>query len=397
MKSIVAAAGIIAICYGAFVVTLWRARDRDISRFVVAGGPGVDAREVPPGLTVRKELGGYDGMALYRLALNPFTNEQKAHGIALDNPSYRQQRIGYPLLVFIASFGNARWVPAALVIVNVIALIAMAAIGGALARQFGFSGLWGIVFPLYPGFVLTLSRDTSEIVACTFMLAVAYALARERWIVAAILLTCATLTRETSLVIAIALAVVYVWRRERQRRGRAGVVLQRLRHPPDPSLSVGMRAITFALPISVYVCWQIALMAVWHRLPVAAGAPAIAFPFSEFAKFLAAAAPRRIYIQRLYFMESIYLALLVIIVVVIWRRSSAAIEWRVAWLGYLIVAAIMPHSIWIEDFGFLRIFGDLCLVSAVLIVASTVTARWLALIASAVLWFHLAQHVIELH
>jgi len=134
---------------------------------------------------------------------------------------------------------------------------------------------------------------------------------------------------------------------------------------------------------------------IWGRLPVVAGAPATALPFSEFAKFLAAAAPRRIQLQRLNFMECIYLALLVILAVIAWKRS--AIEWRIAWTGYLAIAAIMPHTIWIEDFGFLRIFADLFIVTAVLIVASNAYARWIALIASAVLWFHLAQHIIELH
>ena len=397
VKSIAAAAAIIAVCYGTFVFALWRARDRDISRFVVAGGPGVDPGEVPPGLTVRKELGGYDGMAFYRLALNPFTHAQKAYGIALDNPSYRQQRIGYPLLAWLASLGNARWVPAALVIVNVIALAAMAAVGGALAQHFGFSGLWGIVFALYPGFVLTISRDTSEIVACAFMLFAAYAFVRQRFVAAALLLTYAVLTRETALVVAIALAVVYLCHPERQRGAWAGWVRQRASPPPDPSLTLGMTRITFALPIGAYVLWQILLAVIWHRLPVKAGAPDVALPFSEFAKFLAAAAPRRIVLQRLYFMESIYLALLVILVVVVWRRTAAAIEWRLAWLGYLAIAAILPHTIWIEDFGFLRIFADLFLISAIVIIASAATARWVTLLASAVLWFHLARHVVELH
>src|SRR5690349_10412414 len=119
MKSIVSAAAIIAVCYGVFTVNLWRARDRDISRFVVAGA-GVDAREVPPGLTVRSDIGGYDGVAFYRLAVNPFTRAKKAYGITLDNPPYRQQRIGYPLLVWIASLGNARAVPLMLVMINLL-------------------------------------------------------------------------------------------------------------------------------------------------------------------------------------------------------------------------------------------------------------------------------------
>jgi len=371
MKSIAAAAAIVAVCYGVFTFALWRARDRDISRFVVAGA-GVDAREVPPGLTVRSDIGGYDGVAFYRLAVNPFRRAKKAYGITLDNPPYRQQRIGYPLLVFLASFGNARAIPLMMVVLNVLALIAIAAIGAALAQQFGVSGLWGVAFALYPGFILTLSRDTSEIVACMFMLATALALSRQRFVAASILLTCATLTRETALLIAIALAIVWAWKKNAP-------------------------AITFAIPIGVYAVWQAILAMIWGRLPVVAGAPDTSLPFSEFAKFLAAAAPRRIYVQRLNFMECVYLAILVILTVIAWRRSRAAIEWRLAWIGYLAIAAIMPHTIWIEDFGFLRIFADLFIVTAVLIAGSRPYARWIALASSAVLWFHLAQHVVELH
>src|ERR1051325_2316535 len=56
--------------------------------------------------------------------------------------------------------------------------------------------------------------------------------------------------------------------------------------------------------------------------------------------------------------------------------ERASIEWRLAWIGYLAIAAIMPHTIWIEDFGFLRIFADLFIVTAVLIAASPPYARW---------------------
>ena len=405
MKSIVAAAGIVAVCYGGFVFALWRARDRDLSRFVVAGA-GVDARETPPGLTVRSDIDGYDGVAFYRLAVNPFTRAKKAYGITLDNPPYRQQRIGYPLLVWMASLGNARAVPAMMVIVNVIALIAIAAIGGALAQQFQFSGLWGVALALYPGFLLTLSRDTSEIVACAFMLATALALSRQRFTGAVILLTCAVLTRETALLIAVALAIAYAWTRSSSAL-RASFP-RALGEGTQPSSSLAPRsgervpkageglALTFAVPIAVYAVWQIILTIIWGRVPLIAGAPATTLPFSEFAKFLAAAAPRRLYIQRLYFMESIYLALLVILAVIVWRRSRAALEWRLAWIGYLAIAAVMPHTIWIEDFGFLRIFADLFIVTAVLIAASPAVVRWLALIGSATLWFHLARHVIDL-
>ncbi len=38
---------------------------------------------------------GYDGQFVYRLALDPFTRAVTAHGMTLDLPAYRQQRIAH--------------------------------------------------------------------------------------------------------------------------------------------------------------------------------------------------------------------------------------------------------------------------------------------------------------
>src|ERR1700736_5483090 len=134
---------VVAICYTAFLVPLLEKRGGDISRFVIAGGPNVDASKVPPGLTVIPNIGGYDGLTFYRLALNPFTSVQAANGIRLDNPAYRQQRIVYPLIVWILSLGHHEWIPTLLVVVNIIAAGAMAAFGGAFAKRFGYHAMWG--------------------------------------------------------------------------------------------------------------------------------------------------------------------------------------------------------------------------------------------------------------
>src|SRR3954451_14760527 len=131
LDSPLAPAIVIAACYIAFLIPLLQKRGGDVSRFVIAGGGNVDASKVPPGLTVIPNIGGYDGLTFYRLALNPFTSEQAADGIRLDNPPYRQQRLIYPLIVWLLSLGHATWIPWLLVIVNILAAAAMAAFGGA--------------------------------------------------------------------------------------------------------------------------------------------------------------------------------------------------------------------------------------------------------------------------
>src|SRR3954447_14745087 len=124
VRSPVVPAIIIAICYITFFVLLLKTRNGDVSLFVIAGGVNVDASKVPAGLTVIPNIGGYDGLTFYRLALNPFNGEQSAHGILLDNPPYRQQRIGYPFIVWILSLGHSAWIPALLVAVNIFAAAA---------------------------------------------------------------------------------------------------------------------------------------------------------------------------------------------------------------------------------------------------------------------------------
>jgi hypothetical protein len=371
-----APAAVIAICYLIFFAYLLRTRHYDVSLFVIAGGPNVDARRVPPNLTVIPNIGGYDGVWFYRLALNPFSSVQTAYGIRLDNPSYRNQRIAYPFLVWLFSLGQARAVPAMLVAVNIAAAAMMAAFGGAFAKRVGRHALWGVLMPLYPGFILTFSRDLAEIVTSMFAMGAIWALSARCHVTAAILLTCAALTREPSLLLAAALAAAWLIDRLLRRERR-------------------IRPVVFLLPIVVDVLWQIFLTFRWGVSPLRSGAPARAMPFVEFARFFAATIPRHSQEQRLYFLESLFLAGVVMAVVWIWRRTNAPVEWRLAWIGYLALAAVLPHTIWIEDYGFLRIFADLFLVSAILIIPATSSVRWLGLIATACLWYHLADYLVR--
>src|SRR3954468_16416199 len=306
VRSPVVPAIVIAICYIAFFILLLRARGGDVSLFVIAGGVNVDASKVPAGLTVIPNIGGYDGVWFYRLAINPFTGVQAAHGIRIDNPPYRQQRVMYPLIVWLLSLGQVKWIPWLLVIVNILAAAVMAAFAGAFAKRFGLNAMWGVVVPLYPGFVLTFSRDLAEIVAAMFAMGAIWAIASRRNAAAAILLTCAVLTRETTLLLAVALAAAWLIERVMRRERRIAIV-------------------TFAVPITVYAVWQIFLAFRWGVSPLRAGAPARELPFVDSARFLAAASFRRDHLERLYFLESLFLAAVVITIVLVWRRSRAPV------------------------------------------------------------------------
>ncbi|HYI13203.1 MAG TPA: hypothetical protein VEK57_29425 [Thermoanaerobaculia bacterium] len=378
---------LIAIAYGVYCNALLERRKGDISLFVVAGGPGVDPGRVPRSLTVEPASGGYDGVAFYRLALDPFTTQVIDFGIELDNPPYRQQRIGYPLLVHVLSLGNVHAVPALMVAVNLLALIAIAWCGARLAQTFELHAVWGATFALHPGFLMSLSRDTSEIVACAFALAGLLALRLNRPVPASLLLAYAVVTRETTLVIVFALFLGFLWRRSIGRMGQMGPM-------GTPSVS-SVPLVSFVVPSLVYAAWQFYLGWRWGTIPLRAGAPGLAAPFAEYLEFFGAALSRRTHIQRVHWAECALLALITILALIaVLRRNGAPLEWRLAWLGHLALAATLPAVMWVEHFGFLRIVADLFLMSAAVVLPSSRWVRGMMLLASAGVWHHVAKHLV---
>jgi hypothetical protein len=363
-----AAAAIAGVLYGVFVIALWNARGRDISRFVVAGELGVDREQLPEGLSVLPNSAGYDGLAFYRLALNPFTSQKVEFGISLDTPPYRHQRIGYPLLVWLLSGGKPLLVPWTLVLVNYAALLVLAYVGALLSRHFGRHALWAVLIPLYPGFVHSISRDLSEPVACAFGLLAILMAVRGRYALCATILTCAILTREPFLLLAVALAIAH------------------LRSQP--------RRYVFLIPIAIYAAWQVILTLHWGTSPLQAGAQPFTLPFTEYAQVLYENRSFR-RLARLHFSQALYLGIVVILTVISWRRSPAIPGTRTAWLFYLALASVLGPDIWAEDVGYMRILSDLLMVSGTLLLGGSVRVRAVWLVTTGVLWYYLAAHLVE--
>ncbi|HEY0158884.1 MAG TPA: hypothetical protein VGF28_16490 [Thermoanaerobaculia bacterium] len=364
-----AATALVALlAYGGVFASLMKTHGGDVSRMVVAGGGGVDPAKVPPGLTVIPNIGGYDGMMFYRLALDPFTREQEAYGIKLDEPSYRQQRILYPLILWVLSLGNPERVPLLMPLVNLLGIAVMAAAAGALAMHYGLAPFWGLFFPLYPGFIVTFSRDTSEIAAWAFASCAMWTFAAQRWKLCTLLLCCAMLTRETTLLLAIGIGLVWLFRRN---------------VPPA----------TFVIPGALYAAWQAFLGWWWQQVPLLAGTPDRTIPFSGYVDTFIAASSRRTAMDRIQFMECIFWPLLVAIVIAVWRRSRAHSEWRAAWGGAFLLAALLAHDVWGEHYAYMRALTELFALSVAIVFGAGRGTRWTVATVVAVLWWQVAKHV----
>jgi hypothetical protein len=137
---------------------------------------------------------------MYFIALDPARARDY-----IDYPAYRYTRILYPLLAGAVGFHDPDLVADALIAIN----LAMIAIGvsvlGAWLRRRGVSAWFAAVYGFYPGILVTLQRDTSEIMAYSLVVVAIYLHdygPRWRLVLSATFFSLAALTRETALVFA---------------------------------------------------------------------------------------------------------------------------------------------------------------------------------------------------
>src|ERR1700683_4219642 len=145
-------AGVMAITAVLYaIVTVGRAayRQYDPTFFIMVGNVFYDQSYAPEHLIARSRT-GYDGQFYYRLALHPLSNERTAYGIHIDNPSYRAQRILYPMLVPLLALGRVNWVPCAMIVVNYLAICGSALSSALLRQRFEASIFYGLALPLLP-------------------------------------------------------------------------------------------------------------------------------------------------------------------------------------------------------------------------------------------------------
>jgi hypothetical protein len=378
LRSPAVEAALTCALYAIFVVAVWNARGRDVTRFIVLGGDTVDETKLPSGVSVLPNSAGYDGTAFYRLALNPFTRSASEFGIPFDMPAYRHQRILYPLLVWALSLGQAGAVPLMLIVVNLLAIALLGFCGACIAQHFERPAWFGAIVAFYPGFLYSLSRDLCEPLACAFALAAILAIVRQRPRAGAVLLTCAILTRETFIIVAFACLLAYVVSRVR------GAVSS-------------VSPIVFVLPFAVFVVWQFVLTMVWGTSPMRTGAHhvALSFPFADYWNVLRASSSLR-RIHRLHFTEALLLGMTTIAAVVAMRRSIADFAWKVAWLGYIVLASTMISHVWNEDVSYMRVLSDLHLLSATIVLGGrSAIVRWIFAGSTAMVWYYLATHLVK--
>lgn len=369
---------LIALLVGSvFVVPRLESYDWNPTGFVHAGGRFVDAGEAPPDLLVRHGEVGFDGTGFYRFALNPATRDRFERGIELDLPAFRHQRILYPLIVWAASGGGrATAVGWALIAVNLLAFAGVGWLGGSLARAAGRHALWGLVFPFYPGFAVSLGLDTAEIVAAFFALFGVLFVVRRQAVPAMLAFTAAMFTRETTLLIGMGIALAWLLA---QRSGR---------WRDTKAIPI------FVVPGLAYAAWQVVLHSWWDEWALATGSSVDVSPPLTGLVQAAQDWPRTDGTQAAYqFILVAAIAAFVVTAIVAARRARPPAFAVIAFGAGASLALLFSDAIWLHHWGFLRAFTETYLMGAFMILWAGIGLRRVA-VASGALWVSIALNLV---
>ncbi len=330
-----------------------------LSLFIMAGHVYTHRAQLPRGLLLVPSA-GYDGQFYYRLTLDPANWHATAFGITMDQ-SYRYTRLGYPLLAWIFSLGQHQLVPVVLVALNLLAVAAMALLGGVFARQSGRHALWGLAFAAYFGLVISVGRDTAEPLAEACMLGglLAYRRATPRmYLLATALFTYGAITRETILYAPAAIAVTRL------------IAMARRRATP------GLADLTWVVPAAGYGLVEVAVhFVVKGEFPLLANSSRnLTVPFTALVDALKydAAHINTAHLSPIdiSLLEYATLAIFILAGLAVLGVTTAPAHERLAFVFFVLQLGLLSSQIWTSTFGDGRSLIEPYLMALVLLVAT---------------------------
>ncbi len=138
---------------------------------------------------------GYDGQFFYYIAKYLFATPLHM----IDIPSYRFQRILYPLLIRILSLGQYDLMPWVMIFINIGVVVIGTEVLDRLLRLKRLNPWYSIIYGLFVGQLWSVRRDLSEPLACMFVLLAVYSYARKSHLLSATLFSLALFAKETTL------------------------------------------------------------------------------------------------------------------------------------------------------------------------------------------------------
>ena len=332
----------------------------DFGSFIVHGSSFSTQTENPK-FPIMDE-GGYDGQFYARFALNPFNIEESAHGVRVDRPAYRYQRILYPLTAFVLSFGSEDLVPFSLVLVNALSLIFIFFITRKLLIKIDVPEWYALVLAFLPGLLMSLGRDLAEPLALALGLGSFYAVKNARLFTYAVLSSLCVLSRETSIILFAMIGLSYLTLYKVSDR----------------------KIIFFIIPGFIFIIWQLILTKIFGAPGFLTGPKNFGVPFGGMIAYLDSIPTRsikEIAVQSLY--QVWIFALLWIGLRSSQIGSKDLLQRSLSFIFILwsILAVFFTDMIWEDDWSFCRVLLDWQMAVFVLCLSKNrALPKWLSLL-----------------
>lgn len=202
----------------AYLAVILAVNGADSNVFVTIGEcfnqcTGQDGTRCPAGTD------GYDGQFAYYIARDPAGSPG-----CLDVPAYRMQRILLPLLGRLFSLGQTSLIPAALVLINLVALAGGTAILEDLLLEVGVKRWFALSYGLFAGVFMAVRLSTPEPLAYGLVIAALWLGRQDRWLSAGVLLALAALAKETALLFTIGVILYLSLNRRRKEALIVGLI-----------------------------------------------------------------------------------------------------------------------------------------------------------------------------
>ena len=321
----------------------------NVTQFIHAGRIYTTASRMPSGFIVRGDI-GFDGQFYYRFAREPFSYTDDAAGIRVDSPAYRQQRILYPLLARLLAAGSTPDIPTAMLLINIIGLCVIGSIGAKLCDAIDRPVYLGLIFPLYAGFVVTLTRDLTEIVEIAFVLLGVYFARKSQVWAATIALSLSVLSKETSILVPMAFLAESLRMHIDSRRNNlwiAGLV-----------------------PLGIHLTYSLWLKMMWASSWRTEWSANMGWPLGGVGEFVIAQMPLVTHFQQvnLALVGGLAIVNILILIAVLTRKTMNVFV--LLWGAYLLLSLSLTTNIWVEHLAYMRattgcvIFGYLTLLES---------------------------------
>jgi hypothetical protein len=201
--SVWAVTAIVVGCYGLWTVAALR---HGPEGFIRLGRIFVSKSQASPAISSRAAAYhydgdiGFDGQFAYFIAVDPVNARYY-----VDSPAYRYTRIVYPLTARALALGQADLVPYTLVLVNFVMIGVGTLAVAAWLRRKAVSAWYAAVYGFYPGVLIALQRDVTEVMAYGLIAVAVYLfdVARRPLLWASVVFAIAILTRETAAIFAV--------------------------------------------------------------------------------------------------------------------------------------------------------------------------------------------------